>query len=295
MRLFSSIILLFLVYGINAQSWFEPTDEWTYRYFAPFATEGFMTMHLKGDTLVNGQLAKCLNQDFVAINQSNGDSVLISQDLITYESGNKIFIQDLDGNFKLTYDFNLQVGDSIVYTINGFGLDCELPVTYYLDSLSTFTLGNDSLIHQFFSFYDANWNWSGTREIVETIGVINSGFDINLSHGCLFDLPGTWLCMFSDSGNEANVLNEDCFRLPVNTDDLSETQSFLSPNPVQRILSVNNLEFEQLDIYSLQGFKVKTVYAPHKDFDVSQLYPGIYLAVLRKANQKVASQLFIKE
>lgn len=291
-----SFIITFLFLSslsLNGQDWFQPDDLWTYRYFSPFSTSGYMEMRPLRDTLIVGQEAMVMEEDYVAIRQQFGDSVLFKRNVIMYEMDKQVYILDDRDSFRLTYDFNLEVGDSLVYEISFEDMNCEQPVTYYLDSLANFIIGTDTLIHQFFTFRDDNWEYEGNAEIIETIGSITSGFDINFRHLCYFDIPGTWLCSFGDSNGEAVFLDRDCYELPVDTDDLARTDFQLYPNPVSDRLVIDKVDYARASIYNLQGRRLAS-YSPEDIMDVSFLAKGIYQCVIESASGEKGHKTFIK-
>jgi len=253
-----------------------------------------MVMRPLGDTVVNGQQAVILEEDYVAIQQSFGDSVLYAREFVAYELDQRIFILDDQDSFRLTYDFNLAVGDSIVYEINGWGFECDNTVTYYLDSLSTFSLGTENLTHQFFSFYDANWDYFGKSEVIQNIGNITSAFDLNRAHVCAFDLPGTWLCSFGDEVNEEKFLEQECYELPLETEEHLDKAFLVFPNPVTDHIQVEAGDFQNLFIYNLQG-ELMRVFEKSEFINLSFLFSGVYLCVIHKDDGSKLSQTIVKK
>ena len=293
MKSFIYLLLILSSFSLYGQDWFQSDDLWTFRFFAPFSTSGFMEMTVLRDTVVNGQLAKVMQEDYTAIKQSNGDSVLITVNPIVYEFDKRVYILDNRDSFRLNYDFNLSVGDSIIYDIDNESVDCALPVVYHLDSLADFVVGTDTLVHQFFSYKDFNWDFEGKREVIETIGTVESGFDMQDIHVCFFDAPGTWLCSFSDLDNEVPLMDRDCYELPVSTEDFVSIPFVLSPNPVTDRIQIKGIDYKRAEVYNLQGEMLAT-FNREEVIDVSSLFGGIYLIIVESASGQLGQQTFVK-
>jgi len=219
--------------------------------------------------------------------------------LNVYEDDNRIYVQNRNNNeYSLQYDFNLEVGDSIVYNIDFSDLfPCENKVVYYLDSLSTFEMGGQSLIQQHFNVVDSIFEFSGERIVVETIGSISNGlFRLTDSHPCFFDGPGGFLCSFENKDSEFSFSNWqlDCFELPTSIKDESRDQIQIYPNPTTDKLYIDNIQgIDQINIYNVSGRLLFSEFAC-SELNVSSLRSGIYMIELKTKSKNSAWKKFVK-
>ena len=290
-----SLLILLTIFSSNlsSQSWFSDEDTWVYRYFAPFSYEGFAEIIVSEDLMVNGIESHLLSASITAIDQLNGDSIFSEVEIVCYEELGKVYKLNNDLVFELLYDFNMAVGDSITYYMDVQIDGCKDSIVYYLDSLSTIDFGNESLVVQHFSFEDVDWNFQGEKTVVERIGDLNSAFNIKASHSCLTDQPGAWVCSFGNGSAEVNILDEDCYELPVNTSDLSFEAPNIYPNPVNNSFSISNFDgLQSVLIYDMNGLLVSE-YNPDSSYDISDFIQGVYvLKIIDKRNNISSSLLF---
>jgi len=278
MKIITTLLLLLSFISMHAQTWFETGDKWVHQYFYPFSTLGYGEMEVVNDTLVNNQQAKLLVTKVTAIEEAFGDSIFSELKHIAYADGNKIYTLNDWNEFELTYDFDLEVGDSIVYTPSYFSIVCTDSIVYTLDSLSTIVLGSENLIVQHFSFYDNYWDYHGNATAIETMGLVEGGFRLQERHACVADAGGPFgLCSFSSGEGELMLGEEDCFLLPtVSTSDRLQTSIRFSPNPCQEELQISSeRNIQELLVYTAEGQLVSKL-EPSPSLDMSDLQKGIY-------------------
>lgn len=292
-------LLLLLLCAFNAdlhsQEWFETDDTWVHRYFIPFGTLGFSETEVLEEVTVNGVESYLLSVKATAINQANGDSVFVENEIICFEDSSRVYKLNEFMQFELLYDFTLSVGDSMTYYLDFSDNSCKDSIVYYLDSLSTLDVGGESLVVQHFSYYDLDWDIQGEKTVIEKIGDLQSNFDIKASHYCFTDQGGSWLCSFSNGEEEVGFLDEDCFQLPLNTSDLLVPSIDIFPNPVNASFSISNIEsLKSVHIYDISG-RVIADYVPQNTYDISELKQGVYVLKVLNEDGRISSTLLFKQ
>lgn len=293
MKTVITFFVCFLCLGNTfSQTWFADDHKWTYRYFNPFSTEGYGETKVEGDIMIDGREGKVLVTNYTAINVAQGDSFHLTIRNKVYEEDSRVYLLTDFDYPDLLYDFNLEIGDSITYRIRDNSGMCIDTIVYHLDSLSTERLNSEELIVQHFTFYDPNWQYEGTTTITEKVGRTSGGglrLDHRFGHICFFDAPGDWLCAFREGTEEIKILDQDCYELPVNTNDIDDPLVKVYPNPAtDEIFIENYLSISNIQLYSMEGHLLSD-YKPQAVLDISLLNPGAYvlrmLDVRGKENQ----------
>lgn len=125
-----SFLIMFYVASF-AQNWFRDGATWTFNYQQDFTypAHGYEKYIVVGDTIINDTTAKLINVETVRYDGYE----YASGSHIMHEFGSKVSFWDGE-RFKLMYDLNLNVGD----TLDMYSLDCgEL-----CDSVSPFIVDN---------------------------------------------------------------------------------------------------------------------------------------------------------
>jgi len=211
---FYLVIILLLGTKATGQEWFLDQDRWVYEYTDGFSgTQGYLEMKEIGDKLINGRNSKELVLEGRAYSQAQRDTMdLNPRSIFTYEDNGQVYVLE-NNTFRLRYDFNMEIGDSLYINI-----DDEFRFSHwiYLDSLSQIDQGGKAFQVQHFNLSDTARDWFGVEafEVIEGIGAVTL-FDFSISNGIgLFDVPSSTLCHFSrDSDTLGNDL-ETCISLP---------------------------------------------------------------------------------
>lgn len=293
----SLLIMFFSTFQMNAQTWFDQDDAWTYSYFAPFATSGYSEFTVVDTITVNGKESVILKNQITAYDQQFEQFVSDEREIVCYEENDKVYKLNFEMEFELLYDFSLEVGDSIVYYFDyNMGNDeCKDSIVYYLDSLSITEFAGEELQTQNFSFYDVDYDYQGTKMIIETIGDVGSAFDVKAFHNCILDQESFNLCAFNNIQNELKFTLEDCFSLPVSTDDILTESNRVYPNPSTDYFYVSDSEFlESLSIYNPMGILIKK-FSPANSYDISVYEKGSYIIQMKDKDGRITSTVLIKQ
>ena len=157
------LFICFYIFSItaHAQTWFAPDDQWTFHLTGGFA--GF-----------NEYLKTKVEKDTVVENQSCKKIIFEGQNLtltprFVYEQDNRVYTYRYGANaWKVIYDFNLVVGDTIhIYKYAGY----EVPFKVVL--IDEVTIGNTSVKRQQIErIPNAPNQTAQTYDILEGIGNI---------------------------------------------------------------------------------------------------------------------------
>lgn len=288
------ILLLLFSGNLVCQSWFSDSHNWVYRYSVPFATSGFCDMYVLGDSLIDGQNFKILHKECVGINQSTGDSVFQNQHFYVFEKNQKVYFLNSSNQVDLLFDFNLEVGDSFYVGIPDYEF-CVDSIEYTLDSISYLEIGGVDLEVQHFSFYDLFWEYNGERMFVEYAGSLEGGFFPYLIHQCATDLPGSSLCEFRIEGDFVNVLDTDCYELPVNTNDNVFTGFECFPNPIIDFLNISSSnEIVNCSLIEFSG-KISLLEFSNGIIDLSNFNSGVYVLKVTDKNGQTYFKKLVKK
>ncbi len=277
MRLLITFFAIFIISNSYCQEWYTPEDQWIINTFDGLSGyDGYAIMSFDKDTIINGIDCKRMRLDEQGYSRQLSDSVFYTKFEHFYQEDKKLyFFQDFE--FKLNYDFGLQPGDSLKF-LPAF---CQDSITYHLDSLGTINIGNESLTVQHFSFTDINWDYTGTRTVIEKIGAVDQGLNIEAPHVCLFDLPISDICIYTNGIDSLQLQSGTCNGFLVNTKELIENFDVnIYPNPVIDNLNIKSTDpIEQLQIFDSSGRLI--LLSPFKkNIDCSSLSSGRYFIKL---------------
>lgn len=106
------MILLFSGVSFAQQDWASIGTKWWFKSDCLLNPDcGYYTLESKRDTLINGVLAKIIERKTFG---GEGETVDESSQYIMYSNDNKVYNYDeLNEDFYVLYDFNLQAGDTM--------------------------------------------------------------------------------------------------------------------------------------------------------------------------------------
>ena len=228
----------------------------------------------QGDSTINGETWYKMYSTPDSLFQNN----LVYQGLTRNENDVILFIDTLS-QLDTLYNFNLILGDSVLYNFNG------MPEWIYVDEINTLQINGQS--YRKFKFTDPTGPsafYFLKEEWIEGIGSI---------HGPLFphapvqfssELPDSLLltCSFSNTQDFfQHPSYSNCYVNIVLGTEVQETMNYkLYPNPASSVLTIEasqNLGGD-IEIFDLNGKLVKTVSADgmNLEIDVSSLENGLY-------------------
>lgn len=295
-RLFYLLSLLIITAAnCSAQTWFEEDHVWVYRYFAPFNDHGFIETKVIGDTIISGLDCKILFS-----RTDIGSNEFMNSEYV-YELDNAVYILDGEGREQKLYDFSLEVGDSITYEIvHSENADCPDSISYHIDSLSTIVLGAEELVVQHLSFYDPFWEEEVERTFVEYVGCLETEFDLLKWHTCAYDLPGGWMCSFSNVDSEIKFIDRDCYSFTISTHETLEEAFRIYPNPVRSGSQLNielpeGMEDADITILDLYGRLVNSSVADQKggSLSLSGVNAGNYIILIEKGDVSLRRKVMV--
>jgi hypothetical protein len=313
---YNIILLLLIVFTIsiykkaNAQTWIPDGAEWQLSFTRVYS-EGFYRVYYDADTLVDNIITKRLYVEEISkfyTSETNHYVKFIIDTILTYQDNDKIYIYKW-GEFKVLFDFSLNVGDSTkIYGESGFednndGIPCDSVTDAVVDSVGWVTLNNQTLRYYTLS-YGTNASWKYNGRIYEKIG--HAGYFLPYKA----DMCGLYLHFQATLGNlecyRDNVFGEYSFGELDCDDALSikskkEIEIKIYPNPTSGILNIlfteNKEKIEIASIYNISGQKVHE-FDPDlvpTTLDLSFLPKGIYFINLNSKSQNYHAKIIISD
>ena len=250
-KLIFLLLFILTITSASAQKWFSTDDSWTYNIIGTWV-QGYSQMTVVDTLTINQKSAFRLEN--VANILTNNMPRTFENEFICYEEENQVFCLDNYGTFQLLYDFNLQVGDSIFYTVNNSSNSCSNLIKYHLDSLSTIEVGGEVLSVQHFTYSDNETTLSASTRVIEKIGFVDTEFgDIATRHSCTLDIHGFLLCSYSN-GEGSLEFRQGCEAL-VSTNDLISNNITIYPNPASDKINIDikgQLDYK-VNLYDKEG------------------------------------------
>ncbi|TVR77200.1 MAG: T9SS C-terminal target domain-containing protein [Chitinophagaceae bacterium] len=311
------LICMLTIFSLNAmdQDWAPHGTTWHYGPFwvepTPADCYTYSTMTSIGDTVINGQESRILEiQNFHGDNNWEGYHFLYKEDNRIYH-----YADDLD-SFYVLYDFNLQVGDTLliredfpVYYDEG-GITDNLRFEIVVDSLSFRVVNGDRLIEQFtkpvfidgqiypFSYVVESNNMNPFRiPVVENIGSLQIFFGVQYYTfivGCVggircyespdffYEAPGIDSCAISSS--------EDIL--------MPQFKLKFYPNPASDYITINipeELQNVTVEIYDVQSRKVfsQKVSQEKSIITLDGLTSGVFLVTVLQNGQVLTRERLV--
>lgn len=274
--------LLLLKLTLSAQVWYDEQATW-YRSVSDGLTgsKSIIEIKVEKDTLFEGQQVKKLTFQTKFRQGGMGEvRAITNHPLYEYESNDSVFYWT-GQQFRLVYNFNLVVGDTISYDLYPGE---SIPLV--LDSISTQIFSNQPRRIQYFTSLSALnpnaafCNFPNNYVIIEGIGsVLNRNPKHDFS--CATDLPRVSLRCFSDSFINYNPDNLICDIIDriVSTVEIASAVDFqIFPNPTTDWLQIKVTPTQSITVvivYDLLGHQ--TAVPIHQNrLDISLLPNGVY-------------------
>lgn len=290
--IFSIILLPSVVWGQIINHFVNLDSKWYVAKTYPNANQenpGFVqttttVFGFQGDTLINSE------QWFKLY--STNDSLF--QDDLLYlgslrEENNKVFYLDTLNQLDTLYDFNLNVGDSVLFDFNSTGSE-------WLEIIDVATIQINGETYEQLKFADPTMTgFSNLKEVwIEGIGSIHGPIFPNNPRRFSHEIPDSMkvTCSFSDNQYVwQHGSYENCYVNIVLSVDQSDMFDFsVYPNPFSDIIHFENngLGIYEVTILNGVGQIVSQLQSEskHETFDLSTLKAGIYF--MRISNDKHA-------
>lgn len=241
------LFLLLQLPSLLAQDWFPENATWVNNIYS-WGHRGSETIIVSShDTILGGQTCKMLNN----ITQwETSSSPNVGEDYYLYEQDGQVF-QWHDDEFRLIYDFTMQVGDSLeVYLSAAANFDCEHPAYFVVDSINMLSLDGVDRMVQYGTVYDFFEEQTFYVTMIETIGMISKiTEDGNYNFGghliprlvfpCFFDGPSFYFCSYQDVLTDFNPSGEVCEIEPLSIKEFLNIPIEISPNPCGHFLNLS--------------------------------------------------------
>ena len=301
-----ALILFILISNLLTAQNFAPTGAiWHFENYCETPAYmhdcGFYTIEADRDTTINGNLCTILIKD-------TGNIVTDAQ-LIIWEDNGKVYFFE-NNQFKLLFDFNLNVGDTLVYQIPSnyehYNIICgggSNPSKYgraIIDSTQILSINSQNLKTLYTSPLnpnDTNYLPWDLGQITERIGSMNGGFFNHSTNLCLGGFPGHFRC-YADNLINYKPVSEDCdFVTGIDLNTNSNPTS-IYPNPTSTQITIKGLAKKyDLTIYNTVGqvvFLEKNVATTYKTIDVAEYAKGL-LFIKIESEGEVYFQKVVKE
>jgi hypothetical protein len=238
---------------------------------------------LQGDTIINTQ-----SYHKIYSNDSNNVSYVGG---LREDNRRIYFFYKYCSQEVLLYDFNLDIGDSIL-------LSCELcnssyPMYMKVVSVDSILLTDMTYRKKINFDYGTSWSW------IEGIGC-EAGL-LYPYYSCILCFP-CWIELVCFKQNDtilySNETHVPCFEYVVSNNELENNSNIflVFPNPTTDNLTLETTEKATIEILNIEGQLIKTINIADKQtsIDVSNLSSGVYI-IKAKTERGVAVKKFIKE
>lgn len=289
-----------LLFGQITNHFYHQDAKWNVAKTYPAATQEHPSFvattttvyGIHGDSTINGETWSKMYSTPDSLFQND----LVYQGLTRNENDVILFIDTLS-QLDTLYDFNLTLGDSVLYNFNG------MPEWIYVDEINTLQINGQS--YRKFKFTEPTgpsaFNFL-KEEWIEGIGSIHGPIFPNSPVKFSSEMPDSMLltCSFSDTQDFfQHPSYSNCYvNITLGIENQESINYKLYPNPVSSVLTIEasqNLG-GNIEIVDINGKLVKTVRSEgmNLQIDVSSLENGVYFIHV-KGNQQMAVKRFVVE
>lgn len=253
-------------------------------------------IHYQQDSIINGKQCIIYQVDGMDVPLWNDTTFFTEKNAyIFHEDQNKAF-QFKNDSFKLLYDFNLTLGDTVQIT-----LECwndTIPINYTLDSITPFNMDPGAPLTQHFRAaelepnIDFNGSFDSAFQIVKGLGVFNHGAFNMVPEPFLYcstDPPAYFLFCYGDPFFQFEIEyrpwgEDDPCQTYIELVPIQVLESLIPvkiyPNPTYGYLHVDVQEqFEVFEtaIYSLDGKLLRRFSLNDSRLNLFQISSGMYI------------------
>jgi Secretion system C-terminal sorting domain len=285
----SSLIFFFLI-GVSvsqAQNFAPVGATWHFKKFCSQPTWmfdcGYYKIEILKDTIIQGQYCTILNY-------SDIDSVITEAQVIIREVNKKVYFYE-NQNFKLLFDFNLNTGDTLTFSVpynwGPYAINCGVisdtskKAQVIIDSTSFDTIDGlqiKVLSTTGFIVSDSNFISWELGLLREKIGSEN-GFFGHSSLVCLGGFPGHFRC-YKDSTIFFKAVPEECDYISALEYFPGNSNLLVFPNPASDFIRIDlpNSQKEGLEfsIINRMGQSIRNGLLREGKIPIEDLAPGFY-------------------
>lgn len=309
------LFLLFIPVLSNAQTFGEIGSVWnTSIHFqanagpgAVFSSDEYRCIQAVDDTVIGGDTHLLLDIHTKFETYHTGTQVYTLEEsdssLFLLLDSNIVYIGQ-PGNMQMIYDFNLEVGDSLVYSVAmdycPFGCDQDTVIVETVDSVLINGTYRKRISFSDFTLYEDVINYYEMPGMVwlEGIGDTVYGPFARFNEESVWLLPNRPLNCFVEDDN-VWMGNCDpfyaCNGIVTGVTELTADQFKLYPNPVEDILKLEVTFDDEFNLYmtNINGRNIQEYrhLTGNQQLDASDLVPGIYLIHISDGESKITQKV----
>lgn len=295
----SLLFFLFLSINLSLAQQFAPvgaTWHFTQRSGSVLSLNSFVKLHVEKDTLFQGINCRLIKKSKILSCHGRRPQEIV------YESNDTVYFWDADlQQFQSFIVFGSNPGDWWEFQYKWMSGSETIRVT--VDSIST-EIFNGQPLRVMHVTYQQPWSMrtiTYDSQIVERFGDVRYLFNYMPNINCDATFSGGLRC-YADSafGSYISPLSPGCEYNNIATQDIEWHQSVsIHPNPVQTSFEVGWAGEEpiHLKLVNAAGLAVIDIKLRKKNskVDVSQLSPGVYIALLSNGKEAVYRKVTIKD
>ena len=274
-----------------AQNWALPSSSWTYAY-AWMSPVSYFTISGVKDTTVDGIFCKKIGQ---------------STPYYSYESNDTVFFF-LNGQFRSTYYFNANVGDTVsFYNSTLLCSPRDTIVKAIITSIDSIVLSNQILKRFYPTTVLDSTGLTLSSQLSPYIEKIGGNYIYPYFYtNCTFDQEYYNICSYSDStiSNYYLSQNDSCLSTSV-VDIYGNKVVKIYPNPTDNFITIdyNSIDWNKgeisLEITNELGQIVTQqhlpMYSGFQKIDITSFATGVYHVFIKRGLQIVAVSKFAKQ
>jgi hypothetical protein len=293
-----SIVLFYIVSIAHGQfSWAPIGAEWHFNHqeMFLFQAHGYIKYKVIKDSIINNHQVKLIIKQEVKFDGKQ----MTSDTLYAYEENSKVYYY-VNGNFIMFYDFNVEIGDTVVLSNEIINCDSITPII--VKEKDSLKINNVDLITIKLGYTSLKYNYDRQERIIS----YNSKLSIDLYYpSCAYPIgmqvddfsPPDYLRCYHDS----SVMYEDDYwvkRYPnakcdtliddrVNINSINNSsQTSIYPNPTNDLIYIESKDiFVSLKVYNIQGTEQMYIQEYNiKKIELGKLKNGIYILELNNIN-----------
>jgi hypothetical protein len=316
------IIILLFIAGVakfsfsqwysNGATWYYNLESWGYDENSQsyYTGEGYVKYEVVGDTLIDTITAKII----IKSGKYFSGNPLSQDTIIVYADSNRAYFWT-GYDFRLMYDFNLEVGDTLDVDVYNTSI-CDSISPLVVDSIDTITADGISLRVQYITLSGNTTSTSKeyanyTYRIIEYIeDVTKTGYDFLFVPTCEDLYPSaennSLRCFHNENFTYYNdwwQSDQPCDTIinPLGVELLTKEHSniLLYPNPAMNNINIesNSELIKQVKIINSLGQILidKKVKEKEVSIDINSFTSGIYNAIIILNNGQQVNKKFVKK
>lgn len=298
------ILAAILISNTAFAQWFSDNSIWYFNKQEQLAYQahGYTKYIVEKDTIINLINAKMI---LITGETYNGNEI-ITNPIYVYEDNNKVYYWN-NTTFKLMYDFNLNIGDTLNTEITN---NCDSVSPMIIDSIKIVNIGGVDLRKQYISFtgYDSGSPFINSYEILEFIGYEQNfifapscfeseGF-VYTGLRCFsnesFEYKSYWWTEYHDELSCDELINSSYLK-----DNYTYDNIVTYPNPAKNILFISSENQKIINVFII-NYLGEVVYMSKEynnlaQININNLHSGIYNIKVILNSNKIINKKFIKK